>query len=220
MRCSLAPYGRDIEPTCKELAYEFSNAVSLCCLLHAHGAPNKRPDMRRVFWEPQTREEVHSNVAYALRLAAANGIPCVFTVESWCCRHPPQPPPDCILLLLHEIARRWGDRPPPTAGEPTIITELVYRDSPRVEAAEQVAEQRDQPLERVRRARLPVYTSARGVPVPPSLPSARWHSDAGKVTAAAATRAKGRKATTAAQGINATLAPTPAEPDVRPGTFP
>ena len=66
--------------------YSGRRLVSLCCLLHAHGAPNKRPDMRRVFWEPQTREEVQSNVAYALRLAAANGIPCVFTVARWCCR--------------------------------------------------------------------------------------------------------------------------------------
>ena len=135
VRKVLTVYGRHMEPACTHVGREFGDAVSVLCLLHAFGAPNHRPEMRRVFWEPLSMAETRSNVAYALRLLDANHIPCVFTVSSWCSCEPPAPDKTCILTLLSSLHRRWGGQ--------TIShfdrDQLLYRDVERIQQLERSA---------------------------------------------------------------------------------
>eukprot|EP01047_Picozoa_sp_COSAG01_P011620 COSAG01_NODE_510_length_16076_cov_102.088252_12_plen_387_part_00 len=121
-RAALAPYGRDLDPTLAQISRELSDGVVVLCLLHAHvpdrrlrhdqqqhRSPPPRPDLGRVYWEPRSAAEQRENVSYALRMLAAHGVPCVFTVGSWCTRFPARPSGPCLLLLLHELCERYRD---------------------------------------------------------------------------------------------------------------
>ena len=90
-REALIAYGRDMMPAMDQLEKEFGNGVSLCCLVHAYGEHGKKPDMSKVYWEPQTEEEERSNVSRGLRMLERNVVPCVFNVDTWCHRYPARP---------------------------------------------------------------------------------------------------------------------------------
>jgi len=135
-RNALSSYGRDVTPTLDRLDEEFGNGVSLCCLLHAYGEPGQKPDMRRVFWEPQTDAEERSNISYALKLLEKNDVPCVFDVDTWCHYTPPIPDRSCLMLLLRDMLDAWGHLGVPKHGEAQAV---VYRDEARIAELEKRA---------------------------------------------------------------------------------
>ena len=196
-RASLKTYGRDVTPTLERLDEEFGDGVSVLCMLHAYG--RRKPDMKHVYWEPQSVEEARANVGYGLRLLDANGVPCVFDVDTWCHCWPPLPDRTCLMMLLRDMFEAWSDQGLPDEGKAQSV---VFRDEERISQLEKraarpvtgcpVAVQIKAQAARDRRP----YESPRGagVRVPPSLRRGRGVSAVTAVQTVAQRRVHAREA--------------------------
>jgi hypothetical protein len=85
----LAEYGRELLPTScsppySTLIQDFRSVTSLACVIHHYVVEAiDRPDLRLVFWEPETDSEVTENVRYMFGIMDEVGFPVFFSPEQW-----------------------------------------------------------------------------------------------------------------------------------------